>query len=251
MSIKVRRRCAQHQYQQLQIQQLQQQITMQQIMISQQQQQQQPRAERAHISPRPHGMGARPQTAEKTPLEHNAALAKNAPGPPAITSKMSRDELVRRALKEFFTEGESRSLKQFCAEYFSLYADILDELNGDNGLCEIQEMRDRRGGESEEAGFTKDDSLAALDHINSIFSDQYAKRGRNQHAGSVQRRSKGFMPPLQIKGTCKGVQSKVVKDYSASKRSDKEYLFERVGLTYFQGWRSQHCPFIAELDSKK
>ena len=153
--------------------------------------------------------------------------------------------MIRKALSEYFVEGESRPLKQFCDEYSKLYSDISNILNEDAGLCEIQEMRD---GRKVDEGFTQEESVTAMDHINTIFSGSYSKSGKKKNDDST---TKGYMPPMQIKGTCKGIQSKVVQDYTAMKDYNKDYLCDNLGLTYFQGWRSSNCTFIAQLDAKK
>jgi len=161
----------------------------------------------------------------------------------------SRDETIRRTLSEFFTEGESRPLKQFCHAHSRLYTAISKEVNGNMHLRELCDVQDTTEGNE---GFSKDNCVWAMKCINQIYSCDYSKKRKMQlDSSAAQKTKKGSFPPLEYKGTCKGLQSKMVENYCKNPNNDKEYLYEKAKLSNFNGWRHKDCQFITEIDNQE
>jgi len=166
---------------------------------------------------------------------------------PKINTKAIRDSTIQRALSEFFAEGETRPLQQFCQSYSKLYSAISGEVSSNTGLREIRDKR-----KTNEA-FSKEDGRAAICHINEMYSGDdpsksFSKKRKKDHVDLVQRNKKTHLPPLKPKDNCKGLLSKDVEDYYANKNCENEYLYENAKLSNFQGWRHSNCLWIAELD---
>jgi len=118
---------------------------------------------------------------------------------PKINTKAIRDSTIQRALSEFFAEGETRPLQQFCQSYSKLYSAISGEVSSNTGLREIRDKR-----KTNEA-FSKEDGRAAMHHINEMYScDDHSKKRKNEHPDLLQRKK---THPLKPKDSCKELQS--------------------------------------------
>eukprot|EP00579_Thalassiosira_antarctica_P009738 CAMPEP_0201920350 /NCGR_PEP_ID=MMETSP0903-20130614/8978_1 /ASSEMBLY_ACC=CAM_ASM_000552 /TAXON_ID=420261 /ORGANISM="Thalassiosira antarctica, Strain CCMP982" /LENGTH=516 /DNA_ID=CAMNT_0048457069 /DNA_START=1 /DNA_END=1547 /DNA_ORIENTATION=+ len=71
---------------------------------------------------------------------------------PETNTKSIRDSTIRRALSEFFVEGETRPLRQFCQAYPKLYTAISKEVSKNAGLREMQDKRKTNEAFSKEDG---------------------------------------------------------------------------------------------------
>mmetsp|Transcript_4546 Transcript_4546/g.10173 ORF Transcript_4546/g.10173 Transcript_4546/m.10173 type:complete len:1142 (-) Transcript_4546:148-3573(-) len=165
-----------------------------------------------------------------------------------LSRAAAKDETVRKALSEYFEEGETRSLNEFCHSYSKLYASISKEVTDSDGLKGI---RDRRKGADE--AYTAEDAQQAMYFINQIYSCDYTstcanEKKRKHGEGELPTRRKTQFPPLKPKAMCKGIQSKAVEEYYANTSCDNSYLHEHCRLSNFRGWRHKDCLFITELD---
>jgi len=177
---------------------------------------------------------------------------------PARRTRPATDEKIRRALSEFFVEGEERTLQRFCQGYSRLVSVISREVD------ECPRLRMLLAGRAEGEAFTEEDARRAMDSINDIYScdprvqTRKRKRGREQQPRQEQEQNqivgsngKAQFPPLKYNGLCQGVQLKCVEDYHAREDRDKDYLSKKANLDFFRGWRHKGCLFTAELDSHK
>eukprot|EP00580_Thalassiosira_gravida_P005021 CAMPEP_0201654722 /NCGR_PEP_ID=MMETSP0493-20130528/45643_1 /ASSEMBLY_ACC=CAM_ASM_000838 /TAXON_ID=420259 /ORGANISM="Thalassiosira gravida, Strain GMp14c1" /LENGTH=783 /DNA_ID=CAMNT_0048131289 /DNA_START=1 /DNA_END=2352 /DNA_ORIENTATION=- len=179
-----------------------------------------------------------------------------------LSRAAAKDETVRKALSEYFEEGETRSLNEFCHSYAKLYATISKEVTDSVGLKGI---RDRRKGADE--AYTAEDAQQAMYFINQIYSCEYGsnekkrkhgegelgstssnEKKRKHGEGELSTKPKTHFPPLKPKAMCKGIQSKAVEEYYANSSCDNSYLHEHCRLSNFRGWRHKDCLFITELD---
>jgi len=190
-------------------------------------------------------------------LETEGKKNKRSPRPERRT-RATTDEKIRRALSEFFVEGEKRTLKHFCQGYSRLFSVISREVD------ECPHLRMLLARRAEGEVFTEENARLAIDLINDIYSydprvqTNKRKRGQEQQPQQEQEQNqivgsngKAQFPPLTCKGLCQGVQLKCVEDYHAEEDRDKDYLTKKANLNFFRGWRDKDCLFTAELDSHK
>ena len=159
----------------------------------------------------------------------------------------TRDEIIRQALIDFFTEGNSRSLETFCLARSRMFKAIDDEVISIPGLKEIVNRRAT-------CGFSQKDCEDAWHLINIIFSGGQNKSNINKkkslQLNDGERKWRPNFDSFKSPGQqCKGVQVKALEDWVANKNYDNAYLTETGGLAHFQGWRKKDCLFIAELDT--
>ena len=159
----------------------------------------------------------------------------------------TRDEIIRQALIDFFTEGNSRSLETFCRARSRMFKAIDDEVISIPGLKEIVNRRAT-------CGFSQKDCEDAWHLINIIFSGGQNKSNINKkkslQLNDGERKWRPNFDSFKSPGQqCKGVQVKALEDWVANKNYDNAYLTETGGLAHFQGWRKKDCLFIAELDT--